>query len=129
MELSFLPLTHEGTRVLVDRGFLAAMDDGAMLVNAGRGQIVDTDALVAELRAGRMRPALDVTARNHSLLQPSPMETTGDLIIRRQPGSSARSSEVTVAPSRVRDDPLCLPASDIFRTGKLLNATPEKACS
>jgi phosphoglycerate dehydrogenase-like enzyme len=38
-----------------------AMDDGAMLVNAGRGQIVDTDALVAELRAGRLRAALDVT--------------------------------------------------------------------
>jgi phosphoglycerate dehydrogenase-like enzyme len=37
------------------------MDDGAMLVNAGRGQIVDTDALVTELRAGPLRAALDVT--------------------------------------------------------------------
>jgi phosphoglycerate dehydrogenase-like enzyme len=31
-----------------------------MLVNAGRGQIVDTNALVTELRAGRLRAALDV---------------------------------------------------------------------
>jgi phosphoglycerate dehydrogenase-like enzyme len=52
---------NEGTRGLVDEGFLAAIDDGAMLVNAGRGQIVDTDALIAELRAGRLRAALDVT--------------------------------------------------------------------
>jgi phosphoglycerate dehydrogenase-like enzyme len=52
---------NEATRGLVDKSFLAAMDDGAMLVNAGRGQIVDTDALVAELRADRLRAALDVT--------------------------------------------------------------------
>lgn len=54
------PLT-ESTLGLVDAKFLAAMDDDALLVNAGRGQIVDTDALVAELEAGRLRAALDVT--------------------------------------------------------------------
>ncbi|WP_236704068.1 NAD(P)-dependent oxidoreductase [Lentzea aerocolonigenes] len=54
------PLT-ETTAGLVDARFLAAMDDGALLVNAGRGQVVDTDALVLELRSGRLRAALDVT--------------------------------------------------------------------
>lgn len=54
------PLTDD-TLGLVDAKFLAAMDDGALLVNAGRGQIVDTDALVAELESGRLRAALDVT--------------------------------------------------------------------
>jgi len=54
------PLT-ERTRGLVDKDFLSAMPDGALLVNAGRGKIVDTDALVAELQAGRLRAALDVT--------------------------------------------------------------------
>ncbi|MEV4604905.1 NAD(P)-dependent oxidoreductase [Amycolatopsis sp. NPDC049253] len=54
------PLT-ERTVKLVDSAFLAAMDDGALLVNAGRGRIVDTDALVGELQAGRLRAALDVT--------------------------------------------------------------------
>lgn len=54
------PLTNE-TSGLIDSKFLAAMDDGALLVNAGRGQVVDTDALVAELRSGRLRAALDVT--------------------------------------------------------------------
>jgi phosphoglycerate dehydrogenase-like enzyme len=47
---------------MVDVKFLAAMKDGALLVNAARGAIVDTDALVAELARGRLRAALDVTA-------------------------------------------------------------------
>jgi phosphoglycerate dehydrogenase-like enzyme len=50
------------TSNMVDAGFLAAMKDGALLVNAARGAIVDTDALLAELTAGRLRAALDVTA-------------------------------------------------------------------
>lgn len=52
---------NEQTRGLVDKTFLAAMPDGALLVNAGRGRIVDTDALVPELQAGRLCAALDVT--------------------------------------------------------------------
>jgi phosphoglycerate dehydrogenase-like enzyme len=55
-----LPL-DDSTRGLVDAAFLAAMPDGAILVNIGRGAIVDTDALVAELTAGRLRAGLDVT--------------------------------------------------------------------
>jgi phosphoglycerate dehydrogenase-like enzyme len=38
----------------------AAMRDGALFVNAGRGRTVDTDALVAALEAGRIRAVLDV---------------------------------------------------------------------
>jgi phosphoglycerate dehydrogenase-like enzyme len=30
-------------------------------VNASRGEVIDTDALLAELRSGRLRAALDVT--------------------------------------------------------------------
>jgi phosphoglycerate dehydrogenase-like enzyme len=55
-----VPVTPETTG-MVDAAFLAAMKDGALLVNAARGVVVDTDALVAELRAGRLRAALDVT--------------------------------------------------------------------
>jgi phosphoglycerate dehydrogenase-like enzyme len=54
------PLTP-ATRHLVDAKFLAAMRDGALLVNVARGGIVDTDALVTELLRGRLFAALDVT--------------------------------------------------------------------
>jgi phosphoglycerate dehydrogenase-like enzyme len=37
------------------------MSQGALLVNAARGPIVDTDALIEALHAGRIRAALDVT--------------------------------------------------------------------
>jgi phosphoglycerate dehydrogenase-like enzyme len=55
-----LPLT-DATRGLVDAGVLAALRDGALVVNAGRGAVVDTDALVAELASERLRAVLDVT--------------------------------------------------------------------
>jgi phosphoglycerate dehydrogenase-like enzyme len=55
-----VPLTDE-TRGLIDAAFLAAMPDGALLVNAARGPVADTDALSAELAAGRLRAAVDVT--------------------------------------------------------------------
>jgi phosphoglycerate dehydrogenase-like enzyme len=54
------PLTPE-TEGLVDKDFLARMTDGALLVNVARGRVVDTDALLAELSAGRLHAALDVT--------------------------------------------------------------------
>ena len=56
-----VPATPE-TAGMVDRAFLAAMKDGALLVNAARGTVVETDALAAEAASGRLRAALDVTA-------------------------------------------------------------------
>ncbi|GAB3646221.1 2-hydroxyacid dehydrogenase [Glycomyces tarimensis] len=55
-----VPLTAETER-LVDAAFLARMKDGALLVNAARGKVVDTEALTAEVASGRLRCALDVT--------------------------------------------------------------------
>jgi len=55
-----VPLTDD-TRGLVDRRFIEAMRDGAILVNTARGGIVDEDAVVTALRAGRLGgAALDV---------------------------------------------------------------------
>ena len=53
-----LPLT-DATRHVVDAAFLARLSDGALVVNVGRGPLLDTDAVIAE--AGRLRFALDVT--------------------------------------------------------------------
>lgn len=57
--IQLTPLTEQSCGQ-VDAGFLAAMRDGALFVNAGRGATVDTDALLAELRSGRLRAVLDV---------------------------------------------------------------------
>jgi phosphoglycerate dehydrogenase-like enzyme len=51
----------DATVGLIDSAFLAALPDGALVVNASRGALVDQDALLAELRSGRLRAALDVS--------------------------------------------------------------------
>jgi phosphoglycerate dehydrogenase-like enzyme len=55
-----VPLTT-ATTGLVDKAFLAAMPDGALLVNGARGPVVSTDALTAEIATGRLWAAVDVT--------------------------------------------------------------------
>ena len=53
---------NPGTHRLIDRRALAAMKPTATLVNASRGQVVDTDALVEALSEGTIAAAgLDVT--------------------------------------------------------------------
>ncbi|WP_226963437.1 2-hydroxyacid dehydrogenase [Nostocoides sp. F2B08] len=53
-----VPLS-EATHHLVDDGLLAALPDGALVVNVARGGVADTDAILAH--AKRLRFALDVT--------------------------------------------------------------------
>jgi phosphoglycerate dehydrogenase-like enzyme len=55
-----LPLTAE-TRGIIDAGALSLMKPGALLVNAARGALVDTGALLDVLNGGRIRAVLDVT--------------------------------------------------------------------
>ena len=51
----------DATRHVIDDRALAALPDGALVVNVGRGPLIDTDALVEHVRRGRIRAALDVT--------------------------------------------------------------------
>jgi phosphoglycerate dehydrogenase-like enzyme len=54
------PLTAE-TRHLMNAGRIAGMKHGALLVNAARGGVVDTGALVQALNENKIRAAVDVT--------------------------------------------------------------------
>ena len=55
-----VPLTEQ-TRGFMDSRRLGLMKRGALLVNAARGPVVQTDALVDVLREGRIQAAVDVT--------------------------------------------------------------------
>lgn len=50
------PLTAEN-RNMIDRAALARMKDGAILVNTGRGGLVDEEALLHAVRTGKLRGA------------------------------------------------------------------------
>jgi phosphoglycerate dehydrogenase-like enzyme len=55
-----VPLTPETTGMIGEQEF-AAMKQGALLVNAARGPVVKTDALLAALESRRIRAVVDVT--------------------------------------------------------------------
>jgi phosphoglycerate dehydrogenase-like enzyme len=61
-DVVFLVAPHTPqTEGMIGSRELAALPDGALLVNVARGKLVDTDALLAETSTGRIRAALDVT--------------------------------------------------------------------
>lgn len=56
-----LPLTAESHH-LIGKPQFDRMHQGTLVVNAARGGVVDTDALVAALQSGKIRAAVDVAA-------------------------------------------------------------------
>jgi phosphoglycerate dehydrogenase-like enzyme len=100
-------LTPE-TRNLFDKHRLSAIADGAFLINVARGGLIDTDALLAELRSGRITAALDVTdpleplPANHELRKfrnviLTPHIAAGGLETRREIGALAVAEVVRFA--------------------------------
>ena len=51
---------HDETRYFVNEDFLNQMKDGAIFINASRGEIVDTQALKSAMEKKNLRVALDV---------------------------------------------------------------------
>ena len=82
-----LPLS-DATRDLVGERTLALLPDDALVVNVGRGPVVNTDALTAEVVSGRLRCALDVVdpeplPGDHPL-----MSTAGSIVLPHVGGSN-----------------------------------------
>lgn len=73
------PLTSD-TAGLMDARRLALLPDGALVVNVGRGPVLDTSAMLAEAASGRLRAALDVTDPE-PLPADHPLWTCPDVII------------------------------------------------
>jgi phosphoglycerate dehydrogenase-like enzyme len=90
-----VPLSSS-TEGLVGEEVLAALPDGALVVNAGRGKVVDTDALLAELQARRLRAALDVVDPE-PLPEDHPLwKAPGTFISPHVSGDSARADDAAV---------------------------------
>jgi glyoxylate reductase len=83
------PLTPE-TRGLVDARRLALLRDGACLVNTARGEIVDEEALVAELVSGRLRAGLDVFAHEPNV--PAELLQLQNVVLTPHLGSATRQT-------------------------------------
>ncbi len=56
-----VPLTPQ-TTLLLDRQRLSRLRDGTIIINTARGGLIDTNALLDELRTGRLLAGLDVLA-------------------------------------------------------------------
>ena len=83
------PLTPE-TRALLDARRLALLRDGSVLVNTARGEIVDEEALVAELVSGRLRAGLDVFA--HEPHVPQALLSLPNVVLTPHLGSGTRQT-------------------------------------
>ena len=82
-----VPSTAE-TRCLIGPRQFGLMQQGALLVNAARGPVVDTDALVAALQAGKIRAAVDVT-EPEPLPEGHPLWSCPNLLITPHIGGSS----------------------------------------
>jgi phosphoglycerate dehydrogenase-like enzyme len=85
--VSVLPL-NEHTHQLIGEEVLAALPDGALVVNVGRGSVVDTAALTKEVLSGRLQCAIDVVDPE-PLPQDHPLWSTTNALITPHVGGNA----------------------------------------
>ena len=84
-DLSHTVAIHAGlsseTETTVTAQLLARLPEGGMLINTGRGAIVDQEALFAELETGRLRAGLDVLRPPEELAADHPARSWPNLIL------------------------------------------------
>lgn len=91
----------DATKHIIDDAFLAALPDGALVVNVGRGSLIDPVALAEHTGSGRLRAALDVT-EPEPLPSESPLWQIENVIITPHVGGAASSMQPRIAKLVVR---------------------------
>jgi len=86
----------DATRHLIGDAELTALPDGALIVNVGRGPLIDTEALVRHVTAGRIRAALDVTDPE-PLPQDHPLWTLPGVLIAPHVGGASSAMRPRLA--------------------------------
>lgn len=85
------PLTPD-TRGLIDADAINAMKPGAILINTARGPVVDTDALAAALRVGRIQAGIDVYEADPPLPAGHPLLGAPNLVCTPHVGFDTKES-------------------------------------
>ncbi len=81
---------------MVNAEALRLMPEGGMLINSARGSLVDTDALIAELKTGRLYAVLDVYEQEGSGMVPQELlDLTGNTLLQPHMAASAVTWEMT----------------------------------
>ncbi len=93
----------EQTRELLNRKTLALLPDGAAIINIARGGLIDLSALTREVRAKRLRCALDVTDPVEPLPRTHPMWKLPGAILTPHIGGSSRQVRREIASSVIND--------------------------
>lgn len=86
------PLTSE-TRNLIDAAAFGRMRKGARLINIGRGEIVDEQALIAAVREGRLAGAALDAHRQEPLPPDSPLWDLPNVIVTPHNASASNGNE------------------------------------
>lgn len=95
----------DATRGMVDAKLLAALRDGALLINTSRGDVVDGVALQAEVAKGRLRAGLDVWNEQPSVAQgefADPLGALAGVYGTHHNGASTAQAQEAIAAEAVR---------------------------
>ena len=69
------------TQGMIGEKYFKMMKDGAWFINSARGAVVDADAMIAELKTGRINAILDVTDPDEPLSADSPLWDMPNVIL------------------------------------------------
>ncbi len=95
---------NEHTKGIISKEILSALKDGAFFINTSRAGIVDEDALIEELKSGRLKAGLDVFSDEPEFKQgdfTSRFQGIDNAYISHHIGASTKQAQLAVAADAV----------------------------